>query len=564
MIENTILEKKHYYMQILSNADLLRKNAEVENAEDLLSAQQLDEVFGIWKYTFVGLLREGLIYDYIKNNNNDESKDIVRLTLDNVQFDCPVPALKAILKEDYDKLIIPTNNVVVEDFSILSTKKENISTNDKTKSELALERELSNIKKKSSEEIEKLSYEANHDAATGVKNKRAFLDLSNTLTDNYILISLDINNLKQINDTLGHIAGDKIILTIAKELIKHFPHCIYRIGGDEFVIVIKEHIPLSAIEDKFVAIKETLDELNKTEDIICSFAYGISAYESGKTFSEILEAADKAMYANKREIKQSLLKNNSVNEKETVNIPEGVNEEKTTVEAKTVKAEEAEYEQQVEVVEVINYNNKFEKIKDISTFVYDIYDLSILPPGASDGEKIKALVSPLCMAENDTHPEIMVMLTGITGESETYVSKDGLSSIKLKFNENELLIRGSFANGEFQSYIMPAGVTMSMGFNINKNSINEKRSKSKELTSYGHIVFEQFGYIFHIVPTSLDNDENGIAHCFICVENKLTKKRDLLKTSTKNFTVYSADDGIFYQILTYWQDNILCAEVIKA
>lgn len=548
MVQNTILEKKHYYMQILANADLLRKNAEVENAEDLLPAQQLDEVLGIWRYTFVGLLREGLIYDYIKNNNNDESKDIVRLTLDNVQFDCPVLALKAILKEDYDKLIIPTNNIIVEDFSIITPNENNSKKDKKSKSELALEKELTTIKKKTTEEIEKLSYEANHDAATGAKNKRAFIDISNSLKDEteYVLVSIDVNNLKHINDTYGHSVGDLLILTISKELINHFPHCVYRIGGDEFVLIINNK-NIEEITQELLNIKEVLS--NKNDDFIYSFAYGLAKRSDYSSFDETLKNADNSMYENKKAYK------------EKTNIQ--IIDERMPILSNPVSENINEIEEDSSNIKT-EYNNIFEKFKDINTFVYDAYDLSILPPGGSVGEKMKALVAPLYISENDTHPEIMVMLTDKLGQRQTYVSRDGLASIKAKFNENELLIRGSFANGEFQSYIMPAGATMAMGFNINKNAVNEKRSKNKSLTSYGHIVFEQFGYKFHIVPISLANDENGLAPCLTLVEDMKTQERTLLTSSTNNFTVFTTVEGVIYQILTYWQDNILCAEVLQA
>lgn len=530
MYENIILQKKHYYMQILTNINLLRKNAEIENAEELLSDKQLNEILNIWRYTFVGLLREGLVYDYIKNNNGDESKDIVRLTIDNIQFDCPAIDLKEILQDEYDKLIIPSEDNMSNDFSLFSAKNEHKNAE--------LEKEILNIKTKTADEINKLMYEANHDALTGTKNKRAFNEIQKELDnkDNYVVVAIDVNNLKTTNDTFGHLAGDKLLTTVSSALINAFPHCVYRIGGDEFSLIIKDSTDKEMIVAK---LNDLVESLSKQENP-CSFAYGIAVGENELIFSDIYKKADNLMYENKKQYK-------SAKENET-NLFKKDKEEPKIVITQDKK-------------EII-YNNKEEKIKDKSTFVYDTYDLTVLPPGGTDGTKIKALVAPLYISQNDTHAEIMVMLTDIYGRSETYVSENGLASIKINFNETELLIRGSFSNGDFKSFIMLAGTTMAMGCDLNKNAINEKRSNIKEATSYGHIAFTQFGWFYHIVPISLSNDENGIAHCLICAENINTKERIAMTTSVDSFTILKDEMGT-YQILTYWQNNILCAEVLK-
>ena len=82
------------------------------------------------------------------------------------------------------------------------------------------------------------------DTMTGLGNRTAFLEenKSNAIFPGMIsYIMMDANNLKTINDTLGHNKGDELIITIAKcmrKAVGHNGQC-YRIGGDEFVIILK-------------------------------------------------------------------------------------------------------------------------------------------------------------------------------------------------------------------------------------------------------------------------------------------------------------------------------------
>ena len=88
------------------------------------------------------------------------------------------------------------------------------------------------------EKLENLSY---YDQLTGAKNRHALNEQLASLTkgqDLGVLYS-DVMGLKQINDTLGHQAGDKALLYACENLKAHFPaDCVYRIGGDEFLVLI--------------------------------------------------------------------------------------------------------------------------------------------------------------------------------------------------------------------------------------------------------------------------------------------------------------------------------------
>lgn len=103
-INNTIFEKKHHYMIALREIDILRKQMEYEALNEEISKTRLQETYRIWNMIFVGLLREGLEYQYIRNAGNPEM-DMIRLTIDNIDYNCKVTTLKGILKSDFENVV---------------------------------------------------------------------------------------------------------------------------------------------------------------------------------------------------------------------------------------------------------------------------------------------------------------------------------------------------------------------------------------------------------------------------------------------------------------------------
>lgn len=102
---------------------------------------------------------------------------------------------------------------------------------------------------------------------------------------------IDLNGLKQINDNLGHEAGDRLICNAAKCILKTFPEDSYRIGGDEFVII----VPETGEED----FKDQIDQVRRDlEDADVSFSMGLEWKKEGMLES-MLKAAEKRMYLEK-------------------------------------------------------------------------------------------------------------------------------------------------------------------------------------------------------------------------------------------------------------------------
>lgn len=154
------------------------------------------------------------------------------------------------------------------------------------------------------DELRKIVYE---DTLTKSYNRKWFEDLylhsdKNTLREEGILVMVDLNKFKQINDTFGHIVGDKVLTHIALKL-KESGGEVVRYGGDEFMIIYTISESLSSIKEKIEMMIQKCDNTSFKVDqrsFKISFAYGITPFKRGAILSEIIEMADKEMYRHKK------------------------------------------------------------------------------------------------------------------------------------------------------------------------------------------------------------------------------------------------------------------------
>lgn len=166
---------------------------------------------------------------------------------------------------------------------------------------------LQDITEQKKYEIE-LEFQANHDSLTGLAN-RNLLDslltqaIAQAKRKNCLLavLFIDLDNFKQVNDTLGHGTGDDVIKTIGERISTSVRDVdiVARIGGDEYVVLLHEPVSEAYITDAVFRIlasiggKLTIGE--HTLYIGCSV--GIALYpKDGKTPSELMMHADTAMY----------------------------------------------------------------------------------------------------------------------------------------------------------------------------------------------------------------------------------------------------------------------------
>ena len=160
--------------------------------------------------------------------------------------------------------------------------------------------------------IQRLESDSLEDALTGLYNRRGFLtigkeylNLSARNKSRMHLLFLDMDNLKQINDTFGHAAGDEAIIRSAEVIKSVFRGSDVkgRLGGDEFAVfpIASSSQGLKAAINRF---RDKIAEFNRSgiSPFTLSFSSGVSGFdpENPSTIEELLARADKRMYEEKR------------------------------------------------------------------------------------------------------------------------------------------------------------------------------------------------------------------------------------------------------------------------
>lgn len=147
----------------------------------------------------------------------------------------------------------------------------------------------------------KMENMAEIDGMTGLFNKSKYLDMIKEYKkeDKVGLIFWDINFLKRINDSKGHEFGDELIRIVAKSILANVEgaNSAYRIGGDEFVMVVPngEKQDIEGIIEKW---RRDLRHLEKKVEFDVSVAVGY-AWGNGVDYDEIIRRADQMMYVDK-------------------------------------------------------------------------------------------------------------------------------------------------------------------------------------------------------------------------------------------------------------------------
>ena len=161
-------------------------------------------------------------------------------------------------------------------------------------------------------ELESIKEQMRFDPLTGVLSKHAYVDceaaieekIRNDKIDCFAVVIFDVNNLKHVNDTLGHSTGDKYLESSAALIKKFYQGVpIYRVGGDEFAAILEgEHYEKR--DEYFTAFNKTIDKNLKGDGIIIISA-GMAAYDKNidNTFLQVFARADKEMYARKSILK---------------------------------------------------------------------------------------------------------------------------------------------------------------------------------------------------------------------------------------------------------------------
>lgn len=141
------------------------------------------------------------------------------------------------------------------------------------------------------------------DPMTGIFNRSGIEKLYDSLdksNKNFYLMLCDLDGTKKVNDTYGHLEGDKYIKSAVKIIVSviGLKGYLARIGGDEFVILLG-YVEIQELQEIITTIKKQAREIYKDGKTGISIGYSLSPV-NGKTFKELIKVADEEMYKDKK------------------------------------------------------------------------------------------------------------------------------------------------------------------------------------------------------------------------------------------------------------------------
>jgi len=152
---------------------------------------------------------------------------------------------------------------------------------------------------------------ATSDPLTGILNRRAMLEQLkhqearyHRNKDPFVILLIDLDHFKNVNDTYGHDAGDKALIEVAEHLLKNTRNqdVVSRWGGEEFLIL----LPDTGLQGGSVLAEKVRQDIQAHDftagekSVRLTLSMGIAAYREGMTLTGCIKAADAALYRAKR------------------------------------------------------------------------------------------------------------------------------------------------------------------------------------------------------------------------------------------------------------------------
>ena len=159
-------------------------------------------------------------------------------------------------------------------------------------------------------EIEVAVEKSYRDALTGAKNKLAYLEsivrieteIESGQRKEYGVAVFDLNGLKRVNDTQGHDAGDEYIMLASGLICKTYKHSpVYRIGGDEFAVILEgeDYRNRAELMDAF---EREVDNNQKTGGVVVSGGMAVYQADKDSSYNDVFRRADRKMYERKKKL----------------------------------------------------------------------------------------------------------------------------------------------------------------------------------------------------------------------------------------------------------------------
>ena len=168
----------------------------------------------------------------------------------------------------------------------------------------------------------KLSFLSRKDGLTGLNNRRTFFesaDLRRKECKGGVLLLIDADNFKRINDTYGHLVGDAILVAVVSAIYGQIRQddTLSRYGGEEFALILPG-TPLTSAKKLMVRLKDRIAAISHTLEnkqlVSVTASIGIASLDGSKHFeypSNLVKAADLALYAAKNSGRNQIIEWNS-------------------------------------------------------------------------------------------------------------------------------------------------------------------------------------------------------------------------------------------------------------
>lgn len=153
-------------------------------------------------------------------------------------------------------------------------------------------------------EQSQIEHMALHDPLTGLANRarfQAFIDDSLVSQQPLVILSLDLDRFKAVNDNLGHAAGDAVLKEVSERLLQctRSQDLVARLGGDEFIMILCGHLTRANIDQLCTRVIDTLGQPIRYQDrdVLIGTSIGIAiAPDDAVDSDELLRCADIALY----------------------------------------------------------------------------------------------------------------------------------------------------------------------------------------------------------------------------------------------------------------------------
>lgn len=159
----------------------------------------------------------------------------------------------------------------------------------------------------------KINKKAHYDSLTQLLSRHGFTDYLSTRTQTGIVLMIDIDDFKKVNDTYGHSLGDEVLKALSQVFVSHIRKQDYAVrwGGEEFLILLNE-ISLEVAESRAGKLLEHVRQISIRE-IHVTISIGIS--ELNHNWEEAINKADQALYQAKSNGKNQIVIERAIDER---------------------------------------------------------------------------------------------------------------------------------------------------------------------------------------------------------------------------------------------------------